>query len=88
MHNPSSADLAAIEAEWPEIAAGVVLVELECRLADVSADALAQRAQRRAVRQLLALAASDPDLVSLVAPIHPNPAPGRDRSGAAREDVA
>lgn len=48
---PSSAALAAIEAEWPVIEAELAVVEAECRLA-VSSDELAVRAHRDAVTGL------------------------------------
>lgn len=54
---PTHADLAAIEAEWPVIAAELDVVEAEIRLAKHPGDVLAQRAHRRAVRALLALLA-------------------------------
>ncbi|MEU4455266.1 DUF6284 family protein [Nocardioides sp. NPDC023903] len=49
---PTPGDLAAIEAEWPQIAAERDLVEAECRLLDDPADALARRAHRRAMNAL------------------------------------
>ncbi|MFE6648734.1 DUF6284 family protein [Nocardioides sp. NPDC057772] len=52
---PTGADLAAIEAEWPQIAAERDLVDAECRLFADPADALAKRAHRRAVNALLHL---------------------------------
>ncbi|MFJ2755215.1 DUF6284 family protein [Nocardioides sp. NPDC087217] len=52
---PTRGDLAAIEAEWPQIAAEVDLVDAECRLLADPADALAKRAHRRAVSSLLLL---------------------------------
>ncbi|MGF6944068.1 DUF6284 family protein [Nocardioides panzhihuensis] len=52
---PTGDDLAAIEAEWPQIAAEVDLVEAECRLLADPADALAKRAHRRAMTALLHL---------------------------------
>ncbi|MEU4455435.1 DUF6284 family protein [Nocardioides sp. NPDC023903] len=52
---PTGADLAAIEAEWPQIAAERDLVDAECRLLADPADALAKRAHRRAVSALLHL---------------------------------
>lgn len=54
---PTAAALAAIEGEWPVIAAELELVDVECRLARTPADPLASRAHRRAVRSLLALLA-------------------------------
>src|SRR5687767_4351179 len=51
---PNKADIAAIEAEWPLIAAEVDLVEAECRLARTPLDTVAERARRRAMRSLLA----------------------------------
>ena len=52
--DPTPADLAAIEAEWPLIAAELYVVTAECRLA-TSPDELATRAHRRAVTHLAAL---------------------------------
>lgn len=49
--NPTPAELAAIEAEWPLIAAELDVVTAECRLA-ASGDELAIRAHRRAVARL------------------------------------
>jgi hypothetical protein len=54
---PDPTDLAAIEADWPLIAAEIAVVEAECRLAAAPADVLAIRAHRRAVRAALAAAA-------------------------------
>ena len=50
---PSAADMAAIEDEWPLIAAELYLVEAECRLARTPPDVVAERARRRAVHALL-----------------------------------
>ncbi|MEU6135403.1 DUF6284 family protein [Nocardioides sp. NPDC047086] len=52
---PTPAALAEIEAEWPQIAAEVDLVDAECRLLAEPADVLAKRAHRRAVSALLLL---------------------------------
>ncbi|GGR49595.1 hypothetical protein J2S40_000187 [Nocardioides luteus] len=52
---PTGDDLAAIEAEWPQIAAERDLVDAECRLLADPADALAKRSHRRAVSALLHL---------------------------------
>ena len=52
---PTQGDLAAIEAEWPQIAAERDLVDAECRLLADPADVLAKRAHRRAVSALLLL---------------------------------
>lgn len=51
---PSAADLARIEAEWPVIEAELAVVDAECRLA-ASPDPLAVRAHRRAVTALAAV---------------------------------
>lgn len=50
-HDPTPAELAAIEAEWPVIAAELDVVTAECRLV-ASPDELATRAHRRAVARL------------------------------------
>jgi hypothetical protein len=52
-YEPTPDDLAAIEAEWPLIAAELDLVSAECRLAHAPTDVLAIRAHRRAVRAVL-----------------------------------
>lgn len=52
---PTPDELAAIEAEWPQIAAERDLVGAECRLLADPGDALAKRAHRRAVSALLHL---------------------------------
>ena len=52
---PTPDELAAIEAEWPQIAAERDLVDAECRLLADPADTLAKRAHRRAVSALLHL---------------------------------
>jgi hypothetical protein len=52
---PTLSDLADIEAEWPQIAAEVDLVDAECRLLADPADVRAKRAHRRAVTSLLLL---------------------------------
>jgi Family of unknown function (DUF6284) len=54
---PSAADLAAIEAEWPLIEAELAVVEAEIRLATASGPSpLSWRRLRRAERQVLAAA--------------------------------
>lgn len=50
---PTPRALAAIEAEWPVIAAEIDLVEAECRVISDPADALALCAHRRAINALL-----------------------------------
>lgn len=60
---PTTADLFAIEAEWPLIAAELELVAAECRLASSPVNVLAGRAYRRAVRHVLAVLAAGPVLV-------------------------
>ena len=55
IEEPTGDDLAAIEAEWPQIAAEVDLVEAECRLLADPSDVLAKRAHRRAMTALLHL---------------------------------
>ena len=52
---PTFDDLAVIEAEMPLIAAGVDLVDAECRVLTDPADVLARRAHRRATSALLFL---------------------------------
>lgn len=52
---PTPGDLDAIEAEWPQIAAEVDLVDAECRLLADPADVFAKRAHRRAMTALLHL---------------------------------
>ena len=52
---PTLDELAAIEAEWPQIAAECDLVGAECRLLVDPADVLAKRAHRRAWSALLLL---------------------------------
>ena len=52
---PTRSDLTEIEAEWPQIAAEVDLVDAECRLLADPADVLAKRAHRRALSALLLL---------------------------------
>jgi hypothetical protein len=71
MSDPTPSDLAAIEAEWPLIAAELDVVAAECRLASSPVDVLAGRAHRRAVRRLLAVlaAAPVPVLASGVVPV-------------------
>jgi hypothetical protein len=53
--SPTHSDLVEIEAEWPQIAAEVDLVDAECRLLADPADVLAKRAHRRAMTALLHL---------------------------------
>ena len=60
---PTTADLFAIEEEWPLIAAELELVAAECRLASSPVNVLAGRAYRRAVRRLLAVLVAGPDPV-------------------------
>jgi hypothetical protein len=60
---PSAAELAAIEAEWPVIAAELEVTDAQCRLAARPGDVVAVRAHRRAVRQLLAVL-SQPEAAS------------------------
>ena len=69
--DPTTADLFAIEAEWPVISAEMDLVDAECRLAAWPFDVLAGRAYRRAVRRrLVALAAARvPVLASGIVPV-------------------
>ena len=57
MSNPRAADLAAIESEWPLIAAELEVTDAECRLAAAPGDVLAARAYRRAVRRALVVLA-------------------------------
>ncbi len=52
---PTRSDLAEIEAEWPQIAAEVDLVDAECRVLADPTDVLAKRAHRRALSALLLL---------------------------------
>lgn len=52
---PTRSHLAAIDAEWPVIAAELEVTDAECRLAASPIDVLAVRAHRRAVRRLLAV---------------------------------
>ncbi|MGL5825209.1 MAG: DUF6284 family protein [Nocardioides sp.] len=55
---PKAAELLAIEAEWPVIAAELAVVEVECRIAAGRWDELSARALRRVVgRRLAALTA-------------------------------
>jgi hypothetical protein len=56
-NEPTPTELAAIEAEWPLIAAEIAVVAAECRLALAPTDALSIRAHRRTVRAALAAAA-------------------------------
>lgn len=58
MFDPSEADLAAIEAEWPVIEAELAVVAAECRLAVDPRCALARHAWRRAVKRLGSVAQS------------------------------
>ncbi|MGL4339883.1 MAG: DUF6284 family protein, partial [Nocardioides sp.] len=46
---PKAAELLAIEAEWPVIAAELAVVEVECRIAAGRGGELGARALRRAV---------------------------------------
>lgn len=66
---PHRADLAAIEAEWPVIAAELEVVDAECRLARTPADALTIRAHRRAVRGLLTALAQHEPTAEVAAPL-------------------
>lgn len=52
---PTTAELSAIDSEWPLIAAELALVDAECRLA-FSPDVLAVRAHRRAVARVQSVA--------------------------------
>ncbi len=76
---PTHSDLAKIEAEWPQIAAEVDLVDAECRLLDDPADVLAKRAHRRAWSALLLLLVqqANHDAALTVAPVYTliNPSP-------------
>ena len=63
---PTTADLFAIEAEWPLIAAELELVAAECRLASSPVDVLAGRAYWRAARRLVAVLVAGP--VPVLAP--------------------
>jgi len=54
---PTAAELTAIEAEWPVIAAELEVTDAQCRLAARPGDVVAVRAHRRAVRRLLAVLA-------------------------------
>lgn len=54
-NEPTVADLEAIEAEMPLIAAGVDLVDAEIGVLINPADAIARRAHRRAVSAVLSL---------------------------------
>lgn len=69
---PTGDELAAIEAEWPQIAAEVDLVDAECRLLADPADVLAKRAHRRAVTSLLLLLVqqANHDAVIKAAPVY------------------
>lgn len=76
---PTHSDLAEIEAEWPQIAAEVELVDAECRLLADPADVLAKRAYRRAWSALLLLLVrqANHDAALKVAPVYTliNPCP-------------
>jgi len=58
--DPSPAEIASLEAEWPVLEAELALVAAECRLAERPTDQLTIRAHRRAVRALLAVLAGSP----------------------------
>lgn len=75
---PTAAELAAIEAELPLIAAGVDLVDAECRVLTSPSDALARRAHRRALSALLSLLAqqANHDTALSAAPIYTITNPG------------
>lgn len=70
--DPTHADLAEIEHEMPLIAAGVDLVDAECRLLTNPADVLAKRAHRRAMSALLLLLAqqANHDAALAVVPVY------------------
>ncbi|MFJ2757493.1 DUF6284 family protein [Nocardioides sp. NPDC087217] len=76
---PTHSDLAEIEAEWPQIAAEVDLVDAECRLLADPGDVLAKRAHRRALSALLLLLVqqANHDAALRVAPVYTliNPCP-------------
>ncbi|MGL5825948.1 MAG: DUF6284 family protein [Nocardioides sp.] len=76
MTDPTDVELAAIEAEWPVIAAELAVVEVECRIAAGRGGELGARALRRAVgRRLAALTAcANADAAGRTS------APGRDES--------
>jgi hypothetical protein len=88
---PEATDLAAIEAEWPVIAAEIAVVDAECRLAAGPTDVLAIRAHRRAVRAVLtALAeqATRPEPSREAAPLALVPAPNPTRLASGTASVA
>lgn len=70
--DPTHSDLAEIEAEMPLIAAGVDLVDAECRVLTNPADVLAKRAHRRAMSALLLLLVqqANHDAALAVAPVY------------------
>ena len=70
--DPTHADLAEIEDEMPLIAAGVDLVDAECRVLTNPADVLAKRAHRRATSALLLLLVqqANHDAALAVAPVY------------------
>ncbi|WP_406034377.1 DUF6284 family protein [Nocardioides sp. NBC_00163] len=76
---PTPADLDEIEAEMPLIAAGVDLVDAECRVLTSPADVLAKRAHRRAMSALLLLLVqqANHDAALTAAPVYTlvNPSP-------------
>lgn len=77
--DPTHAELSEIEAEMPLIAAGVDLVDAECRVLIDPTDVLAKRAHRRAVSALLLLLVqqANHDAALRVAPVYTllNPCP-------------
>ena len=76
---PTLDELAAIEAEWPQIAAECDLLDAECRLLADPADVLAKRAHRRALSALLLLLVqqANHDAAIKAAPVYTliNPSP-------------
>lgn len=83
---PTGADLAAIEAEMPLIAAGVDLVDAECRVLTDPTDVLAKRAHRRAMSALLLLLVqqANHDAALSAAPVYTitNPGPAEPAEAA------
>ncbi|GGU26629.1 DUF6284 family protein [Nocardioides albus] len=75
---PTGDDLAMIEAEMLLIAAGVDLVDAECRVLTSPSDALARRAHRRAMSALLSLLVqqANHDAALAVAPAYTITNPG------------
>ena len=69
---PTGDDLAAIEDEMPLIAAGVDVVDAECRVLNNPTDVLAKRAHRRAMSALLLLLVqqANHDAALAVAPVY------------------